>query len=80
MLFYVASGDIALEGNATSEYLGVVYAPQGTIDVQGANGTTPTFNTQLIGMNVHVSGNANIDINFNAAEQYARPTSIELWK
>jgi len=80
ILFYVVEGDIELEGNATSEYLGVVYAPQGTIDVQGANGTTPTFNTQLIGMNVHVSGNADIDINFNAAEQYARPTSIELWK
>ncbi len=80
MLFYVGTGDVALEGNATSEYLGVVYAPEGTIDVSGANGTTPTFNTQLIGMNVHVSGNADIDINFDAQEQYARPTSIELWK
>ena len=80
MLFYVASGDIDLEGNATSAYLGVVYAPLGTIDIRGANGTTPTFNTQLIGENVHVSGNADIDINFNASEQYARPTSIELWK
>ncbi len=80
MLFYVGTGDVSLEGNATSEYLGVVYVPEGTIDVQGSNGTTPTFNTQLIGMNVHVSGNADIDINFDAQEQYSRPTSIELWK
>ena len=80
MLFYVASGDISLEGNSTSAYLGVVYAPQGEIDISGANNTTPTFNTQLVGMNVFVSGNADIDINFNASEQYARPTSIELWK
>jgi Flp pilus assembly protein TadG len=80
MLFYVATGDISLEGNSTSAYLGVIYAPVGTIDIAGSNGTTPTFNTQLVGYNVHVSGNADIDINFNPEQQYARPTSIELWK
>jgi hypothetical protein len=80
LLFYVAEGDIDLEGNNDSQYLGVVYAPNGTIKAHGANGTTPTFNTQFIGWNVDVSGNANIDINFDAQEQYSRPTSIELWK
>jgi Flp pilus assembly protein TadG len=80
VLFYVASGDIDLEGNSTSKYLGMVYAPLGTIKAHGSNGTDPTFNTQFVGWNVDVSGNANIDINFDAAEQYSRPTAIELWK
>ena len=80
VLFYVPTGDIDLEGNGTSGYVGVVYAPKGTIKVHGTAGVTPTFNTQLVGYNVDVRGNANIDINFNAPENYSKPAAIELYK
>jgi Flp pilus assembly protein TadG len=80
VVIYVANGDVDLEGNATSAYLGVVYAPNGTIKAHGANGTTPTFNTQLIGHHVDVSGNADIDINFNAAMNYNKPSALELYR
>lgn len=80
VLIYVANGSVDLEGNASSSYLGLVYAPNGMIKAHGSNGTTPTFNTQLVGKHVDVSGNANIDINFNPELAYAKPSSLELYK
>jgi hypothetical protein len=80
VLIYVANGNVDLEGNATSSYLGLVYAPNGQIKAHGSNGTTPTFNTQLVGHHVDVSGNANIDINFNPELAYSKPSSLELSK
>ncbi|MFZ6026528.1 MAG: Tad domain-containing protein [Chloroflexota bacterium] len=80
VLIYAAVGDIDLEGNATSAYLGLVYAPNGQIKAHGSNGTTPTFNTQLVGHTVDISGNANIDINFNPEKAYKKPSTLELYK
>lgn len=80
VLIYVANGDVDLEGNASSAYLGLVYAPNGQIKAHGANGTTPTFNTQLVAHSVDISGNANIDINFNPELAYAKPSTLELYK
>jgi Flp pilus assembly protein TadG len=80
VLFYVAEGDVDLEGNNDSNYLGLVYAPNGTIKARGTSGTEPTFHTQFIGWNVDVSGNANIDINFDMGEEYTKPAAIELYK
>jgi Flp pilus assembly protein TadG len=83
MLLFLAPGNdstIGLEGGAQSAYLGTIYAPDGDISVSGANGTHPTFNTQLIAQNVFVSGNASIDINFDAGMNYNRPAYIELFR
>jgi hypothetical protein len=80
VLIYSAQSDVDLEGNASSAYLGLVYAPNGQIKAHGANGTTPTFNTQLVGHHVDISGNANIDINFNPELAYSKPSSLELYK
>ncbi len=44
------------------------------------SGTDPTFNTQLIGNNVEVSGGATIDINFNDEENYEKPPYMDLLK
>jgi hypothetical protein len=57
-----------------------VYAPDGDIVVIGASGMNPTFSTQLIGMNVEVSGSATIDINFMGDDNYNIPSSIELYR
>lgn len=83
VLFYLAhgnSGTVSLEGNADSQYLGLIFVPDGDIKITGTSGTYPTFNTQLIGYNVEVSGNAELDINFSGPNTWNRPTMLELYK
>jgi hypothetical protein len=80
LLFYVPNGDVEILGNNESWYLGLIYVPNGNIDLSGTSGTHPTFHTQLVGWNVEVSGNADVDINFDAGEQYVKPASIELYR
>lgn len=83
ILIYLAYGNdstISLTGNSTSFYLGTIYAPDGEIYVSGSSGTHPTFNTQLMGNNVEVSGGATIDINFNDDENFEKPPFMDLQK
>ncbi|MFO8037263.1 MAG: Tad domain-containing protein [Anaerolineales bacterium] len=83
ILIFLADGNtstISLTGNSTSFYLGAIYAPDGDIYASGSSGTHPTFNTQLIGNNVEVSGGAIIDINFNDDENYEKPPYLDLQK
>ena len=83
VLFFMAFGndqDISIVGNSTSFYLGTVYAPDGDLFFSGSSGTNPTFNTQLIGNNVEVSGGAIIDINFNDDENFEKPPYLDLQK
>jgi hypothetical protein len=83
ILIYLANGNsntISVTGNSTSFYLGTVYAPDGDLYFSGASGTNPTFNTQLIGQNVEVSGGALIDINFNDQENYEKPPYMDMLK
>ncbi len=81
VLIYLAEGntsDINLQGNSNSSFLGLIYAPDGDVDISGTNGTTPTFNTQIIANNVFISGNADLDINFDGPQNYQRPASLNL--
>jgi hypothetical protein len=83
ILFFLANGNtntISVTGNSTSFYLGTVYAPDGDLYFSGDSGTNPTFNTQLIGKNVEVSGGASIDINFHNDENYERPPFMDMQK
>jgi len=83
VLFYLANGNtntISVTGNSTSFFLGTVYAPDGDLYFSGSSGTNPTFNTQLIGNNVEVSGGATIDINFNDDENFEQPPYMDLLK
>jgi hypothetical protein len=83
ILIYMADGNtntVSATGNSTSFYLGTVYAPDGDLYFSGASGTNPTFNTQLIGNNVEVSGGATIDINFNDEENFEQPPYLDLQK
>ena len=83
VLIYLADGNtntISVTGNSTSFYLGTVYAPDGDLYFSGSSGTDPTFNTQLIGDNVEVSGGATIDINFNDDENFEKPPYMDLLK
>jgi hypothetical protein len=83
VLMFLAEGNsetITVTGNSTSFYLGTVYAPDGDLYFSGTSGTNPTFNTQLIGNNVEVSGGATIDINFNDDENFEQPPYMDLLK
>ena len=83
ILFYLANGNsstMSVTGNSTSFYLGTVYAPDGDLYFSGSSGTNPTFNTQLIGNNVEVSGGAVIDINFNDDENFEKPPYMDMLK
>ncbi len=81
MLIYVETGNtnaIQLTGNNNSYYQGTIYAPSGDVQISGSNGTFPTFNTQVVGYNVELTGNATIDINFDAGENYATPPRLDM--
>ena len=83
VLIYMAHGNtetIKITGNSTSFYLGTIYAPDGDLYLSGSSGTNPTYNTQLIGKNVEVSGGATIDINFMDEENYEKPPYLDLLK
>ncbi|MFO7944918.1 MAG: Tad domain-containing protein [Anaerolineales bacterium] len=81
ILIFLAYGNeeaVKLTGNSTSFYLGTIFAPDGDIYASGSSGTHPTFNTQLVGKNIEVSGGATIDINFNEDENFEDPPYLDL--
>jgi hypothetical protein len=80
-LFYLPASNtstVDIQGNTDSEFFGTIYAPGGTISLTGTNDTTPTFSTQLIGYKVYISGNVDMEINFNQNNALKKPTSIDL--
>ncbi len=72
------SSDNYFQGNNSTSFLGLIYVPNGEIDITGSNSTSPTFNTQFVGYNVEMYGNATVDINFNGPQNYQRPASLNL--
>lgn len=87
VLFYSESSvnnALQLTGNGVSNFVGAIFVPNGDIKLTGSSNLPPgqnaTFHTQLIGKNVDISGNANVDINFNAALNHGKPTKLELFK
>lgn len=69
---------IKLVGNSLQRYLGVIYVPGGDIQISGTEDMEETFNTQIIGYNVEISGSSNIDINFDENWAYTIPSSLDL--
>jgi hypothetical protein len=84
ILLYLAEGNtglVKLRGNSSSSYIGTILAPDGTIDVSGTSDhEADDFNTQLVGKNVIIGGNADIEINFKGTELYMEPSLLELAK
>jgi hypothetical protein len=75
-----------LEGTSDSSFVGTIYAPDGDIELAGtgdadSGGDDPVqFHTQLIGQNVSITGNVDLDINFQASENATVPAKLELYK
>lgn len=83
MLMFMAKdhdGEIVMQGNTLSSYVGTIYAPDGDIEAGGTNSTMPTINTQLIGYRVKVHGNTAVEINFDTSENYLLPAYLDMYK
>jgi len=74
------TGEIALLGNAHSDYLGLVYAPDGTIELGGTAGETSQVHAQLVADTVKLHGNAELILNYDDEENYQKAAMIELFK
>ena len=83
VLIYLAdgnTGEAALLGNEDSNYLGLVYAPDGTVQAGGTSSTMAAVHAQLIGHYVKVHGNTDVEINFDDGLNYQIPASLDLNK
>jgi len=83
VLIYLAegnTGEVGLLGNEDSNYLGLVYVPDGTIQAGGTSSTMAAVHAQLIGHYVKVHGNTAVTINFDDGLNYQIPASLELNK
>lgn len=83
ILIYLAEGntnEVTLLGTSDSEYLGVVYAPNGTIEAGGTSSELSEIHAQLVGNDVKVHGNTAVVINFDEQMAYQVPALLELFK
>ena len=83
VLIYLAegnTGEVSLLGDSVSDYYGMVYAPNGTIEVGGGSSLLAQIHTQLIGDTVFLHGNTVININFDDGNNAEIPTRLELYR
>jgi hypothetical protein len=80
VLFYAGTGNVSLEGNGDSDYTGLVYAPQGQIDLGGTGSTLGTVHVQLVGWDVVIHGDASLEMIYDDAQQLWKSAQIELYK
>jgi hypothetical protein len=69
---------IKINGTNDSHYMGLIYAPESGIEIEGSGDIGPTMNTQIIGYNVSLLGNATIEINYNESWNYEKPSQLDL--
>ena len=83
VLIYLAEGntnEVTLLGTSDSEYLGLVYAPSGTIEAGGTSSELSEIHAQLVANDVKVHGNTAVVINFDEQMDYQIPALLELNK
>jgi hypothetical protein len=68
---------ITLNGNSTSNFTGVVYAPGADINMLGT-GNLDAYDVQVIGFNVEVGGTADTYVSYCSCQNYTKPTSMDL--
>lgn len=79
VLIYAANGaNITINGNSDDIFEGLIYAPDNPSQIQ-INGTAGTeIHGQIIGWNVGIKGDGDLDIYYDACKGYISPTSIQL--
>jgi hypothetical protein len=64
------SSELKLTGNSDFSYTGTIYAPNGSVDIGGRNGTTGTLNAQIIAESVTIHGGPTLTINYDESQNY----------
>ena len=80
MLVYMDPGnpnDVVINGNSGSYFQGTIYAPSAECQLNG-NGITESIDLSLICDTIDIQGDAGLLINFNEANHYQPPTSLDL--
>jgi hypothetical protein len=83
VLIYLAEGndgEVSLLGTSDSEYLGLVYAPSGTIEAGGTGSELSEIHAQLVADTVKLHGTTTVEITFDDTQNYTIPSMIELYK
>jgi hypothetical protein len=85
VLIYLAEGNtgaVELEGNSDTIFDGIIYVPDGYIEAKGVAGlTTPVnFSVQLIGHDVEIGGNADLNIIYDGIRPDPNTAKIDLWE
>jgi len=68
---------IDMRGNGNADVVGSIILPSATVTMFGNSGTGG-FHTQIIGCAIDSGGNADINITYQANENYAPPTGISI--
>lgn len=82
ILIYMNEGNtspVAIEGTSDSIYAGTIYSPDGTVVLRGTS-DTQTFETQIVALNIEVTGAGIINIDFDDSNTFqygARLSSLE---
>ncbi len=82
VLFYVYPSNvttITLNGNSTNEFTGLVYAPKSLVKITGTSGSK-TFDTQIIGYDVVIEGNATMVMDQNSSDTFHYQSSMDMVK
>ena len=85
VLFYLAEGNtgtIQLAGNPESYFAGLIFAPDGNVDLSGTSDLETPFEffTQVVAKNVFIGGTADVNITFDENLAPTVPNVMELYK
>jgi Putative Flp pilus-assembly TadE/G-like len=73
------SNVVTLNGNQDSVISGLIYAPNSLVTLTGTGGNT--YNpSQVIGLDVEITGDADLHLTYDGCMGYLRPPKIELYK
>ncbi len=70
---------VIINGTSNLEFTGIVLAPCADVTLNGDNGTI-TWDNQIIGYNVFITGNAEADIHYDKSKPYITPPRIDLYR
>jgi len=82
MLIYLSPGNgnpVHVTGNSNTYYTGTIYAPASEVTLEGT-GDTIGVNAQVIGFTVKITGNAELDVQYDESKNYYLPPAIDLAK
>jgi hypothetical protein len=69
--------DVVINGNSGSYFEGTIYAPSAECQLNG-NGITDSIDLSLVCDTIDIKGDAGLLIDFNEANHYQPPTSLDL--